>query len=235
MPRPAPRVAPATTAILPSNGCMRALRRSFVSKSLTALHDVRCRICSARPRSTWTADAAAHVGCPAATCCAESTQAPRGLSVVWLRPAVRMTTSTTGGTTMASQTAAASSLALERNATEVATRSSFFFWISALLLSFVLIGFAPTLYLRAFFPVAPMPGYLYAHGAILTAWFAWLLLQTSLVRGGNTATHRRMGVIGACIAAAAVVAGPLATVGVVDTIRAAGLDWDTDMSALPFL
>jgi uncharacterized membrane protein len=44
-----------------------------------------------------------------------------------------------------------------------------------------------------------------------------------------------MGVIGASIGAAAVVAGPMATIGVVARLRAAGLDWDTDMSALPFL
>ena len=52
---------------------------------------------------------------------------------------------------------------------------------------------------REFFPVEPIPGYLYVHGAVLTSWFVWLVLQTSLVRGGNTALHRRMGVIGAII------------------------------------
>jgi hypothetical protein len=136
---------------------------------------------------------------------------------------------------MASQTAATASVRLERNATDVAARSGFFFWMSALLLAFVLIGFAPTLYLREFFPALPIPGYLYAHGIIVTTWFVWLVLQTSLVRNGHTATHRRMGVIGAVIGAAVVVAGPMATVGVVARMRAMGLDWDTDISALPFL
>jgi hypothetical protein len=59
------------------------------------------------------------------------------------------------------------------------------------------------------------------------------VLQTSLVRSGNSATHRRMGVIGAVIGAAAVIGGPMATVGVVGRLREAGLDWDTDISAIP--
>ena len=45
------------------------------------------------------------------------------------------------------------------NATEAArvrARSNFFFGMSALLLALVLIGFAPTLYLRAFFDVQPV-------------------------------------------------------------------------------
>jgi hypothetical protein len=136
---------------------------------------------------------------------------------------------------MASQPSAAVSAVPERDAARAATRTGFFFWMSALLLAFLLVGFAPTLYLREFFPVAPIPGYLYVHGIVLTTWFVWLLLQTSLVRTGNTARHRRMGVIGAIIGAAVVVAGPMASFGVVTRLRDAGLDWDTDMSALPFL
>lgn len=137
---------------------------------------------------------------------------------------------------MASQpSAAASAAALGRSGAKAGTRTGFFFWMSALLLAFLLVGFAPTLYLREFFPVAPIPGYLYVHGAVLTSWFVWLLLQTSFVRTGNTAMHRRMGVIGTIIGAAVVVAGPMASFGVVGRLREADLDWDTDMSALPFL
>ena len=127
------------------------------------------------------------------------------------------------------QTATATEIGLER----AAVRSGFFFWISVLLLAFLVIGFAPSLYLRAFFEVPPIPAYLHVHGAILTSWFAWLVLQTSMVRTGRTATHRRLGVIGAVIAVAVVFAGPMATVGAVGRLREAGFDWDTDMSALP--
>jgi hypothetical protein len=104
-----------------------------------------------------------------------------------------------------------------------------------LLLSFLLIGFAPTLYLRQFFAVPPIPGYLYVHGGVLTAWFVWLVVQTTLVRTGRTATHRRFGVIGAVIAATVIVAGPMATMGFVARLRANGIDWDADMSTVPAL
>jgi len=116
-----------------------------------------------------------------------------------------------------------------------ATRTGFFFWTSILLLAFLVIGFAPSLYLRAFFEVPPIPLYLHVHGAILTSWFVWLVIQTSMVRSGKTATHRRLGVVGAIIAVAVVFAGPMATVGAVGRLREAGFGWDTDMSALPAL
>ena len=115
---------------------------------------------------------------------------------------------------------------------EEAARSSFFFWLSVLLLSFLLLGFAPTLYLRAFTDPEPIPAYLHVHGIVLTSWYVWLVIQTSMVRTGRTATHRRLGVIGAVIGAAVVFAGPMATIGVVGRLRAAGVDWDTDMSVL---
>jgi len=136
---------------------------------------------------------------------------------------------------MASQTAAAASSGLARNAAGAKVRTGYFFWVSVLLIVFVVVGFSPTLYLREFFPALPIPGYLYVHGAVLTAWFVWLVLQTSLVRKGDTAAHRRMGTLGAVIGAGTVVVGPMASVGVVGRLRAAGLDWDSDISALPFL
>ncbi|MEO8464515.1 MAG: hypothetical protein ABI640_04185 [Gammaproteobacteria bacterium] len=135
---------------------------------------------------------------------------------------------------MSSQPTAAAALTMDRNAAAETARTGYFFWMSALLLTFVLVGFTPTLYLRAFFPVEPVPSYLFVHGGILTAWFTWLVVQTALVRKGNTATHRRLGVIGAIIGVAVVVAGPMAPIGVVGRIHAA-LDWDADMSAIPEL
>ena len=80
-----------------------------------------------------------------------------------------------------------------------AARSSFFFWLSVLLLSFLLLGFAPTLYLHALTAPEPIPAYLHVHGVVLTSWYVWLVVQTWMVRTGRTATHRRLGVIGAVI------------------------------------
>ena len=131
-------------------------------------------------------------------------------------------------------TVVASSVPSEKAA--VAARTGFYFWLSLLLLAFLLVGFAPTLFLRPYFDVQPIPAYLYVHGAVLTAWYVWVVVQTSMVRAGRIATHRRLGVVGAIIAAAVVVAGPMASFGVPGRISAAGLDWDTDVSvALPYL
>ena len=117
----------------------------------------------------------------------------------------------------------------------VRPRSKFFLGMSILLLVFVLSGFAPTLYLRAFFDVAPIPGYLYLHGAILTGWFVWLVVQTSLVQTARTATHRRLGIVGAVWAAIVVAGGLLATLNVVARVVANGIDLDSDISVLPAL
>jgi hypothetical protein len=112
----------------------------------------------------------------------------------------------------------------------VRARSSFFFGMSALLLALVLIGFAPTLYLRAFFDVPPMRPHLYLHGVVLTAWFVWFFVQASLVKVGRIADHRRFGVIGAVLAVATVGAGVLATLMAPSGITAAGLDFNADVS-----
>lgn len=138
---------------------------------------------------------------------------------------------------MATQSSTAPARSASATVHRSAARSGYFFWTSVLLLAFVLIGFAPTLYLRSFFSTAEpnMPLYLYLHGAVLTAWFAWLVSQTWLVRAGRTSTHRRLGWAGAALAVGICLVGPMATLGVVGRIRAAGLDFDTDMSALPFL
>jgi hypothetical protein len=113
---------------------------------------------------------------------------------------------------------------------QVRRRSLFFFVMPLVLLAIVLFGFAPTLYLRPWFPVRPIPGYLYVHGAILTSWFVWLTVQASLVRAGRVSTHRRMGVVGGVIALAVTFVGPMATAGAVRRTLAAGFNWDTDMS-----
>src|SRR5688572_9206741 len=57
-----------------------------------------------------------------------------------------------------------------------------------------------------------------------------------MVRAGRIATHRRLGVIGAVIGAAVVIAGPMASLGVPGRVTAAGLDWNLDVSvAMPYV
>lgn len=113
-----------------------------------------------------------------------------------------------------------------------ASRGRFFFLMSLLLLAFVLAGFAPTLFLRPLSDLSSLPAHLHIHGAALTGWFVWLVVQASLVQGGRTATHRKTGIVGALIGGVCVIAGPFATMGAVRSLRSMGLDWDTDMSAV---
>lgn len=80
------------------------------------------------------------------------------------------------------------------------SRNRFMATMSWVLLGIVVIGFSPTFYLRPFFPVPPIPLYLYAHGVVLTCWFLLLVVQASLVPAGRTALHRRLGVLGIVLA-----------------------------------
>jgi hypothetical protein len=84
-------------------------------------------------------------------------------------------------------------------------RSRFFVAMSIAMLVFVFLGFGQTLFLRPLFDVRPIPPYLYVHGAILTAWYAWFVVQTSLITMSRPHTHRRLGVVGVALGGAAVV------------------------------
>jgi hypothetical protein len=46
------------------------------------------------------------------------------------------------------------------------------------------------------FAAPPIPGYVYVHGAALSAWFLLIVAQTSFVSIGRTAVHRRLGTAG---------------------------------------
>jgi hypothetical protein len=74
--------------------------------------------------------------------------------------------------------------------------------MSLVLLFIVLIGFSRTLFLRPFFKVPAIPWFVYVHGAVLAAWIALFVTQTSLIAAHRTDLHRRFGLLGACLAAA---------------------------------
>jgi hypothetical protein len=78
----------------------------------------------------------------------------------------------------------------------------------------VFAGFASTYYLRFFNggPSATLTGgpfttLVHVHGALFTAWVLLFVVQTALVASRRVATHRRLGVAGAGLAAAMVVTG----------------------------
>ena len=92
-------------------------------------------------------------------------------------------------------------------------RSRFFARASWALLATVLIGFAPTFYLREAFGMPAFPPYVFAHGALLTLWFAWFCLQTTSVSFGGVDLHRRLGVAGAVLAVPVALSGAQVALG----------------------
>lgn len=83
----------------------------------------------------------------------------------------------------------------------------------------VLVGFASTYYLRfldggpqATFSGGPFTPLVHAHGALFTTWMLLFIVQTALVASRRVVLHRRLGMAGAVLAAAMVVAGVLAAI-----------------------
>ena len=78
----------------------------------------------------------------------------------------------------------------------------------------VFAGFASTYYLRFFadgpkvtLTGGPFSALVHVHGALFSAWVLLFIVQTALVASHRVAVHRRLGVAGAMLAAAMVVAG----------------------------
>src|SRR5438552_14750463 len=82
-------------------------------------------------------------------------------------------------------------------------RTRVFLGLSGGLLGIVLVGFARTFSLRAFFDVPQMPPYVLIHGFVLTSWFAALFFQSVLVHLRRVDLHRQFGWIFLAVAVAA--------------------------------
>jgi hypothetical protein len=80
----------------------------------------------------------------------------------------------------------------------------FFPVCSGLLLAGLVVGFAPSFFLRGYintpFPLRSIPPYLIAHGTVLTIWFALVVAQSVLVAAHRIALHRRLGTAGIVVA-----------------------------------
>jgi hypothetical protein len=79
--------------------------------------------------------------------------------------------------------------------------------MSILILAAVFLGFARTYFLAGVFR-AHLPNMLiHVHGAVFSAWILLLVAQTLLVSAGRLDLHRRLGMIGAGLAAGMVIVG----------------------------
>lgn len=87
----------------------------------------------------------------------------------------------------------------------------FFTGIALAILATVIVGFSRSFFLRPLFPDWPSPSeaIFYVHGGVFSAWIVLLVAQVSLVAGGHTELHRKIGPFGAVLAVAMVVLGTL--------------------------
>ncbi|HUB94873.1 MAG TPA: hypothetical protein VL993_03095 [Stellaceae bacterium] len=65
----------------------------------------------------------------------------------------------------------------------------------------VFIGFSRTYYLKAYFDSPPLTPLRIVHGAVFTTWMVLFIVQTGLVAANRRDIHRRLGLVGAGIAA----------------------------------
>jgi hypothetical protein len=88
----------------------------------------------------------------------------------------------------------------------IVRRGRFFQVTAVCLLVAVVMGFARTLLLRAWYPVPLIPAYIEIHGLVMVSWYVLLVIQTSLVATHRADLHRRLGVFGAVLSAFVVAA-----------------------------
>ena len=85
-------------------------------------------------------------------------------------------------------------------------RRWFFAGMGFVVLATVFAGFAPTYYLKPLFATPALPLSVHIHGALFSAWVLLFAAQTSLVAANRTDLHKRIGIGGAVLAVAMVVA-----------------------------
>jgi len=110
----------------------------------------------------------------------------------------------------------------------------FYVGMALAMLATVLVGFARSFFLRPLFPEwhSPSEAIFYVHGTAFTAWIVLLVAQTSMVAGGRTDRHRRIGPFGVALAGAMVVLG---TFGALIAARRATGFTDVPIPPLQFL
>jgi hypothetical protein len=89
----------------------------------------------------------------------------------------------------------------------------FFSGMALAMVAVIVIGFAPSYYLRGAIPAAgpllPMSPLVHLHGALFTGWMLLFATQTGLVAAGRTDIHRRLGMIAFAVLPAMIVVATL--------------------------
>lgn len=99
-------------------------------------------------------------------------------------------------------------MAINNAADRRAFERSFFLAIAILFPIIVLIGFAPTYYLKPFFPSPPVArALIHLHGLLMSAWVLLFVCQVYLIRSTRIKVHQRLGFLGIVLGIAIVVLG----------------------------
>jgi hypothetical protein len=86
----------------------------------------------------------------------------------------------------------------------------FYSWMAAAFLLAAFLGFAPSYWAPLAAGAFHANPVVHVHGMVFFAWTLFFLLQALLVSGGNLARHRALGLVGASLATAMSILGPLA-------------------------
>jgi len=91
----------------------------------------------------------------------------------------------------------------------------FYLLIALALVTFVVVGFAPSYYLRILTDPPPLTTLLHIHAVVFTVWMALFLAQVGLVAAHRVDLHRKLGI------ASAIFAGVVVAVGVLSVFQTA--------------
>jgi hypothetical protein len=83
----------------------------------------------------------------------------------------------------------------------------FYFGMSLLIAAVVIYGFSHTVNQNLIHAAPPRPWLLWVHATLFSAWVAFFIMQSGLVRSRNVPIHRRLGWFGAGLAVAMTVVG----------------------------
>ncbi|MFL6468107.1 MAG: hypothetical protein ACJ72Z_09145 [Pyrinomonadaceae bacterium] len=114
---------------------------------------------------------------------------------------------------MAVNDASLDSVRIHSAATDRDFEHRFFFAVAVLFPLAVLIGFAPTFYLKPLFNAPPIPRTIvYIHGMLMTGWIALFITQVYLISAKRILVHRKLGFLGVALGLGIIVSGMLTAV-----------------------
>ena len=90
-------------------------------------------------------------------------------------------------------------------------------WAALTAVMIVFAGFARTYYLKSFFGAPALSRLVHLHGLVMTLWFTLFAVQVWLVKIGRSPLHRKLGLVGALLAALVVGVGTMTALTAVRT------------------